>query len=382
MTAHSTPYPRRNLDFLLFGSTLILVVVGLLMVVDSSYVQELNHNKAIFHFLGKQATGAIIGLAAMLLIMRVGYWRLRAVAFPLAVVGVLLLFACFIPHIGYSENNATRWIGTKSIHLQPSEFAKLFLIIYVAKLLSLPRAKPRRGENALLLWLGPPLAIMAIYVVLIEREPDLGTAAVLFLAVMVQLFLAGVRKRHLAIILGVTAMCAILFVSVFQHRGHRIETFLHPERDPQGRGFQMTHATLAVASGEWLGMGWGRGREKYYLPEANSDFVFATMAEELGFVGVLPVIGLLVIVGVRGFMIAQRARDRFGALLAGGLTALISWQALINMGVATGSIPATGVPLPFISYGSSSLVMLLASIGVLLSISQHPAPPGQPASDR
>jgi cell division protein FtsW len=188
------------------------------------------------------------------------------------------------------------------------------------------------------------------------------------------------RKRHLLTLLGATAVMGLMMVSVFQHRGHRIETFLHPERDPQGRGYQVMHAKWAVASGQWVGMGWGRGREKYFLPEANSDFVFATMAEELGFLGVMPVLGLLLIVGVRGFIIAQSARDRFGALLAGGLTGLISWQALINMGVATASVPATGVPLPFISYGSSSLVMLLASIGVLLSIGQHPAPPGQPAS--
>jgi len=151
------------------------------------------------------------------------------------------------------------------------------------------------------------------------------------------------------------------------------------EKGFRGAGYQSWHARLAVGSGEWLGMGWGRGREKYFLPEANSDYVFATMAEELGFVGVLPVIGLLIVVGIRGFVIAQNSKDRFGALLAGGLTALISWQALINLAVATGSIPATGVPLPFISYGSSSLITLLASIGILLSIGQHPAPPGQAA---
>ncbi len=380
MSTQTVAYPRRPMDFWLFGTTLILVVIGLLMVVDSSYIQELNHNKAIFHFLAHQATGAIIGLAAMFIMMRVGYWRLRSLAFPLMIIGLILLIAVFIPHIGYHEGFATRWIGTRKLHLQPSELAKFCLIIYVAKLLSLPRLKPRRGESAAILWLGPPLAITTVYILLIEREPDMGTAVVLFLAVLTQLFLAGMRKRHLLMILGATAVMGLMMVSVFQHRSHRIDTFLHPEKDPQGRGYQVMHAKWAVASGEWLGMGWGKGREKYFLPEANSDFVFATMAEELGLIGVLPVVGLLIIIGVRGFIIAQGARDRFGALLAGGLTALISWQALINMGVATASIPATGVPLPFISYGSSSLVMLLASVGVLLSIGQHPAPPGQPAS--
>ena len=380
MSTHTVAYPRRPMDFWLFGTTLILVVVGLLMVVDSSYIQELNHNKAVFHFLAHQATGAGIGLVAMFAMMRIGYWRLRDWAFPLMLIGLVLLIAVFLPHIGYHEGFGTRWIGSRRLHFQPSEIAKFCLIIYVAKLLSLPRVKPRKGEAPLLLWLGPPLVVTALYVILIEREPDMGTAVVLFLAVITQLFLGGMRKRHLAILLAATCVLGALMVMVFQHRSNRFDVYFHPENDPQGKGFQMKIARSAVASGEWFGMGWGRGREKYYLPEANSDFVFATMAEELGFVGVLPVLGLLVIVGVRGFIIAQGARDRFGALLAGGLTALISWQALINLGVATASIPATGVPLPFISFGSSSLVMLLASVGVLLSIGQHPAPPGQSAS--
>ncbi len=380
MNIHTAVYPRRPMDFWLFGTTLILIVVGLLMVVDSSYIQELNHNRAVFHFLWHQATGAICGLAIMFLMMRIGYWRLRDWAFPLMVIGVILLAAVFLPHIGYQEGFATRWIGTRRIHFQPSELAKVCLIIYVAKLLAIPRPKARRGEASALLLVGPPLAVTVLYLLLIEREPDLGTAVVLFLAVLTQLFMGGMRKRHLMMVLGATVVAGLLMVSVFRHRSNRIDTFLHPEKDPQGAGFQVTHARWAVGSGAWMGMGWGRGREKYYLPEANSDFVFATMAEELGFLGVLPVLGLLMIVGVRGFVIAQAARDRFGALLAAGLTALISWQALVNMGVATASIPATGVPLPFISYGSSSLVMLLASVGILLSIGQHPAPPGQPAS--
>jgi cell division protein FtsW len=379
VSTHTVAYPRRPMDFWLFGTTIILVVVGLLMVVDSSYIQEMNHNKAVFQFALRQGTGALIGLGAMFLMMRIGYWRLRDWAFPLMVIGLVMLAIVFVPHIGYQEGFATRWIGTKRFHFQPSEVAKLCLIIYVAKLLSLPRVKPRRGESALLLFLGPPLAVTTLYLLLIEREPDMGTAVVLFLAVLTQMFLGGMRKRHIALLLGATAVAGVLMVLVFQHRSSRIDTFLHPEKDPQGTGFQVTHARMAVGSGHWFGMGWGKGREKYYLPEANSDFVFATMAEELGFLGVLPVLGLLVIVGVRGFIIAQGARDRFGALLAGGLTALISWQALINMGVATAAIPATGVPLPFISYGSSSLVTLLASVGILLSIGQHPAPPGQPA---
>lgn len=379
MSAQTIAYPRRPMDFWLFGTTLILIVVGLLMVLDSSYIQALNHGKDVFYYVKRQAVGAGLGVGMMFLMMRIGYWRLRQWAFPLMVIGLVLLAAVFVPHIGYHANAASRWVGTRQFNFQPSEVAKLFLVIYMAKLLSMPRPKRHRKEQTLLFWLGPPLAVTTLYLLLIEREPDMGTAIVLFLAVLTQLFVAGTRKRHLIVMLGVTALAGLMMVAVFKHRSNRIDTFLHPEHDPQGIGFQMIHSSYAVGSGEWFGMGWGRGREKYYLPEANSDFVFATMAEELGFVGVLPVLLLLTVVGIRGFAIAEQARDRFGALLAAGLTAIISWQALINMAVATASIPATGVPLPFISYGSSSLVVLLASVGILISIGQHPAPPGQPA---
>ncbi len=191
-------------------------------------------------------------------------------------------------------------------------------------------------------------------------------------------FLAGARKRHLALITAVAFVAVLLIGFQFGHRAGRITAFLHPEKDMQGIGYQIYHARLAVGSGLWVGEGLGQGREKYYLPQGNSDFIFATMAEELGFVGCLPVLLALCVVGWRGFRIALRTRDRFGQLLATGIAALISWQALINIAVVTGSIPATGVPLPFISLGSSSLILLLAGIGILLNIAQHPVPPGQP----
>jgi cell division protein FtsW len=375
--------PRRTIDFPLFGATLALVVIGLLMVLDSSYARTLDDHRVgfdAFFFVKRQAVGAIVGICVMFTMMRIGYWRLREWAFPMMMTGLILLCAVYLPHIGVRENNASRWLALGPIKFQPSEFAKLALLVYMSKLLSRPWPKEKRKQSKLIEWLGPPLSVTALYLILIEREPDLGTAAVLFLAILTQLYLAGTRKRHILMLLGGTLLAVFLMGFVFKHRGDRITAFLHPERDPQGIGFQITHSVRAVGSGSWFGMGLGKGCEKYFLPQVNSDFIFATVAEELGFVGIVPILGLLFVAGWRGFQIAGQTKDRFGSLLAAGLAALISWQALINIGVATASIPATGVPLPFISYGSSSLVLLMASIGILLNIAQYPTPPGQPVT--
>jgi cell division protein FtsW len=365
-------------DQTLFAATLALVVLGLWMVFDASYVKTLDSARMghdAFYFVKKQAVGAIVGMGALFTMMRIGYWRLRSLAVPLMLLGMASLAAVYLPHVGIRENNAWRWLHLGPIKFQPSELAKLTLILYLAALLSRPHCRIQRLSQGL----GPPLFITFLYLVLIEREPDLGTAFVLFLAVLTQLFLAGARKRHIALICVITGLTVLVTGFGWGHRQGRLTAFLHPEQDPKGIGFQVTHSRWAVGSGEWFGVGWGQGKEKYFLPQSNSDFIFATLAEEFGFVRTAPVLILLCIVGWRGFRIASQTKDRFGALLAAGIAALISWQALINIAVATASIPATGVPLPFISFGSSSLVLLLAGIGILLNIAQHPTPPASGA---
>ncbi|HZO91049.1 MAG TPA: putative lipid II flippase FtsW [Chthonomonadaceae bacterium] len=368
---------RLPVDRLLFTATLALLVIGLWMVFDASYVKTLDSARMghdAFFFVKRQAVGAILGLGALFTMMRVGYWHLRRLAVPLMLLGLVCLCAVWLPRIGINENHANRWVALGPIRFQPSELAKLTLIIYLAALLSRVHCNVRDlGQG-----LGPPLAVTTLYLILIEREPDLGTAFVLFLAVLTQCFLAGARKRHLALVCAVGGLAVLLMGFGFGHRAGRITTFLHPEKDTQGIGYQIFHSRLAIGSGGWSGAGLGEGREKYFLPQGNTDFIFATIAEELGFFRTASVLGLLCLVGWRGFRIACQTRDRFGALLAAGIAALISWQALINVAVATASIPATGVPLPFISYGSSSLVFLLAGIGILLNIAQNPTPPGQP----
>ncbi len=373
--------PRLPVDRLLFAATLALLVIGLWMVFDSSYVKTLDSPKLgndAFFFVKRQAVGAIVGLFALFTLMRVGYWNLRRLAVPLMLLGLGLLCTVWLPHIGINENHANRWVAFGPIRFQPSEFAKLSLILYLAALLSRPHGNVRELSEGL----GPPLTITAFYLILIEREPDLGTAFVLFLAVLTQCFLAGARKRHLLLVCAVGGLAVLLLGFGFGHRSGRITAFLHPDKDRQGIGYQIFHSELAIGSGGLFGTGLGQGKQKYFLPQGNSDFIFATLAEELGLFRTVPVLLLLCLVGWRGFRIACQTKDRFGALLAAGIAALISWQALINVAVATASIPATGVPLPFISYGSSSLVFLLAGIGILLNIAQHPLPPGQPADEK
>ncbi len=373
MVRQQTVRLKLPVDVLLFGTMLALIVIGLLMVVDSSYVKTLDSLRTghdAYFDLKKQMGGVLIGLAAMGTVMRIGYWRLKQWAVPLVVIGAVLLLAVWVPHIGQHDNNASRWIRL-GIRFQPSEIAKLTLLLYVAAQLARPACKIRHLTEGL----GPTLCVTAFYLVAIEREPDLGTACALFFAVLSQLFLAGARRRHIALIVAVCSLAIFFFVGMSKHRQATIAVFMNPGKYRQDIGYQVYVARLAVGSGGWTGMGVGQGREKSYLPESDTDFIFATMAEELGFVWTLPILGLLILIGGRGFWIAFNTKDRFGQILAGGIASLISWQALINIGVATGAIPATGVPLPFISFGSTSLVTLMVGIGLLLNIAQHPVPP-------
>lgn len=366
---------RQSVDLWLFGSTVVLVMVGLLMTVDASYAHSLSsaHPYSAFLFFRRQAIGALLGFACLFVCMKRGYWTYERLA-PAAMAGALvLLWAVNLPHVGVISNGASRWLKLGPIQFQPSELAKLVLALYISMRLSRARQWVRSLGSEGLLGI---VIVLFMTVWLVEKEPDLGTAAVIFLSAITQMYLAGARKRHIALIVA-TGAAAVMLVgfagSGVGHRKHRLEAFFHPDRDPEGIGYQVRQARLAVGSGEITGEGLGRGRAKYYLPQSNSDFVFAVYAEETGLIGCIPLLALLCIVSLRGFQIARRTRNPFGAHLAAGIASVLTWQALMNVAVATGAIPATGVPLPFVSEGSSSLVLLLAAVGILLNISQHPA---------
>lgn len=370
---------RKPMDSVIFILTMVLVVVGLWMVYDASYVKsfdELRVTSNSWKPVLKQASiGALGGMFALVFFWQVGYWRLRRFAIPAAVVGGILLIAVYLPIIGVRLNGASRWIRPG---IQPSEFAKIFLILYMARLFS------RKDKNPADFWeyVAPPIAVMTGYVALVAKEPDLGTAFVMFLTGLTIFVASPSKKRHLFAVISVLLAVAFGVIIFSSHGKGRILAFLHPNSYSETYSYQVTHSKRAVGSGEVFGVGLGQGREKYYLPQQDCDFIFATIAEETGFAGSMVVILLILALGLRGLTIASRTQDPFGRLLAIGFSALILWQALINIAVVTILIPATGVPLPFISNGASSLIVMMASSGVLLSVAQHPLPPAKRRKER
>lgn len=369
-------------DRLLINLTLTLLVIGIVAVYDASYARSLDTGRIGndgFYFLKRQALYAAIGILGMIGISRYGYWRLRRIAAPLLLASFALLVLVWVPHVGVLRNGAARWVGHGLFTVQPSELAKLVLIVYLAALLSRVHYRVQSWSEGLSL----PLVVIALFVALVEREPDMGTAAIIFLSCVTLLYLAGAHIKQIGVIL---AVAGVLFMVVLAlgpgYRGGRLGTWWDPFAHYKDTGYQMSRGLVAVGSGGIRGVGIGAGREKFYLPEANTDFIFATIAEELGLWGSVGVITLLFLLGRQGFVIARRTRDPFGALLAGGIAAGISWQAVMNVAVVTGAVPATGVPLPFISYGGSSLIFLLLGVGILLNISQHPDRPGRDSASQ
>lgn len=357
-------------DWGLFLVTLALLSFGVIMVYNASYplAIEVYNDKA--YFVKKQMLWAVIGLIGMFGASKVPYWKLRAWALPALIISILMLVA--VKFVGHGALGAQRWIGYGPIRIQPSEFAKLAIVLYLAAALSL-RPKIALDLHALLRLFG----ICAVSIVLVERQPDLGTAVTMLLTIFIILFAAGARKRWVA---GLVAVCALFAVGTVLHMGtdsyrfKRLTAFVNPNADPLKSGFQIIHSTVALGTGGWTGVGFGESREKLLgnLPAQRTDFIFAIIGEELGLAGTCGVLVMFLLLAGRGLHIAQRTRDPFGALLATGITAMISVQALMNIAVVSASIPATGIPLPFLSYGGSSLVPTLIGVGILLNISRYP----------
>ncbi len=368
--------PREKLpaDYILFNVTLALLAIGVVMVFNASYgdtVSKARMNYDPFYFLKRQAVWAAVGFVCMLLVMRIGYWNLRRFAAPLMILAIVGLVAVLIPGIGEVRNGARRWFDIGPLLIQPSEFAKLALVIYLAGQTCNTVNNIRDLKDGFWAALVPICAC----IILVEKQPDLGTAAVIGLGSLATLFLAGARVRHLAAVL----VCGLLLVGFaalrHDYRMDRVSVYLEPDKYARDKGLQITHSLIAVTTGGALGVGLGEGREKLFVPEANTDFIFATIVEETGLWGTSLVVGLMLLLGWAGCLIARRTNDPFGMVLASGLSAMISLQAIINIAVVTNTIPATGVPLPFISAGGSSLILNMISIGILLNIARHPEPP-------
>ena len=360
------------MDWLLFVITLALLSFGVVMVFNASYplAIEIYDDKA--YFVKRQILWAVIGMGGLFLGRRIPFWKWQGWALPALIFSFLLLVAVHIPHIGHGAQGAQRWIGYGPIHIQPSEFAKFCLVLYLSKVFA---ANPKLARN---LWGGviPIIGIVLVSVALVAHQ-DLGTAITMVLTMMVVLFASGARARWMASILAILMVLGVSFVllkGTDSYRWRRLTTFIDPQADPLGTGYQISHSTIALGTGGWTGVGFGESREKRRggLPAQRTDMIFAIIGEEFGLVGTGGVLLLFLLLTGRGYHIAQRTRDPFGALFAVGITSIVCVQSLVNIGVVTASIPMTGVPLPFISYGGSSLAATLFSIGVLLNISQFP----------
>ncbi len=358
---------RRRPDASLLVITGTLCAVGAVMVFSASSVLAFTRYHDAAFFLKRELLWLLIGIGALWAGACIDYGKLRGIAPWLLGLAIVLLTAVLFPHLGTIQGGARRWFSLGPVSFEPSEFAKLTLVIYLAKLLSGREGHQRsfaRLEFPAVFW-------MAICFALVLMEPDLGTASLFLLTAVVMLFVGGVGPLRL---LGGAVIALPLFISfIFSsaYRRERFTSFLNPWRDPQGTGYHIIQSLYALGSGGWLGLGLGESRQKFgYLPEQYTDFIYAIVGEELGFVGAAAVLCLFLSLAYRGIRIAMAAEDRFGFFLALGITASLVLQALLNIGVVTSSWPVTGVPLPFVSYGGTSLVVSLFSVGLLAGVSR------------
>jgi cell division protein FtsW len=358
--------PRRGqLEFhLLVLVTLGLVAFGLVMVYSASSARGLLAADDPAYYLKRQGIYACVGVALLALLARVDFRSLRRLGGPLLVASVVLLVAVLL--IGETVNGARRWIPVGNFGFQPSELAKLALAVWLAAFLV--RRAPARTLAELLRPIG---LVVALLVALLLAQPDLGTSIALLVMVAVMLVVAGTPLRVLAAAGSIGFPLLALLIWLEPYRRARFLSFLDPWSDPQGAGFQTVQAMIALGSGGLFGVGLGESVQKvHYLPEASTDMIFAIVGEELGLLGGGAVIAAFVALGYAGFNVALACRDPFGKRLAAGLTALICGQAAVNLCAVMGIAPLTGIPLPFVSYGGSSLIVALASVGILLNIAQ------------
>ncbi|MDI6826955.1 MAG: putative lipid II flippase FtsW [Armatimonadota bacterium] len=367
---------RQPADTLLFLLIVIFIVGGTLLVFDASYPtagQAKYTGGDSSYFFKRQAIFSLVGFLVLLVIMRIPYWKLRKISFAFLIVSIIGLAAVFIPGIGYEVNGSSRWILIKCLHIQiqPSEITKIALILFLATYLSNKRADIRKLKEGLLI----PLLFTGLIGALIMAEPDMGTAIVICATSLAMLFISGAKLRHLAVIFIIGVILGSILIVIEPYRMARVMSFRNPFADYYGNGYQVCRSLIALGSGGIRGVGLCEGREKcFYLPAPHTDFILATLGEELGLIAALGLAGLFLIFGLRGLVIARRTKENFGKFLAAGISLLISGQALLNMLVVTSSVPPTGVPLPFVSYGGSSLVLNLLGAGILLGISQYPEP--------
>lgn len=359
---------RGEPDMALFVIVLLLAAIGVAMSYSASAVVAARSFDDPFHFLKRQAVWFAAGFALLFMVQRFDYRNYARHTKIMLLVSLVLLILVLIPGIGHSVKGSTRWLGGGTLAFQPSEFVKIFVVIYLAKVFS---SEPEGRGNQVVQLLVPVLVVALIFI-LAMMQPDFGTAIDILLVSVFVLFVSGFPFFYIAALFVVSIPMFYLLVYQVGYRKTRMLAFLDPWRDPYGTGYHVIQSFTAFRRGGFFGVGLGYGTQKIKrLPEPHTDFVFSVIAEEAGLLGTVLVLGLFCALFYKGMRIAQGAPDEFGRLLAMGLTLLVVLQAFLNFGVVTGSLPTTGIPLPFISYGGSSLLSSLAAMGILLNISRY-----------
>src|SRR6185369_575077 len=352
-------------DLVIMLMAIALTCFGVVMVYSASNIMAAKRFHDGFFFLKRQGLFAVIGFAIMLGVMHIDYRFWKKMAAPALLLCLVLLVMVLVPGIGGKAGGSSRWIKLPGFNLQPSEMAKLALIMYMAYSLD----KKQEKVKSFAVGIVPHMIILAILIGCLALQPDLGGALTLVAVAMTMLFAAGTRLSHIISMILLAMPLLAYKLSRGYHRG-RMEAWTNPWSDPEGKGFQIIQSWLALGTGGVFGQGLGEGRQKlFYLPEAHTDFILSVIGEELGFLGVLVIIGMFFLLVQRAMRISVAAPDSFGRFLALGIAVLFGIEATVNMGVVTGLLPTKGLALPFISYGGSSLLISLFAVGILLNIS-------------
>jgi cell division protein FtsW len=357
-----------TLSWVIVALVVVLNLIGLVMILSASSVQALTNYGSAWYVFERQFAWAMIGAVAFFLSSRVDYRIWQRHSRLLLAAGLIGLMVVLVPGIGVQVEGARRWIGFGAIGFQPSELAKIVLLIFTADVLT-RRADRIDDWRATVL---PVMVVLGVFAALVLKEPDLATSIELGFIVVSVLVVAGVPSRALLNVFGVGAFVTAVFALVEPYRRQRMFTFLHPWHDTANKGYQISQSLIALGSGGATGAGLGNGRAKWqFLPAAQTDFIFAIIGEELGLFGTLMIVGLFAVFAVAGYRVATRAPDRFGALLAAGVTTWVVGAAVLNIGMVTSVLPVSGVPLPFLSAGGSSLVILMVAAGILVNVARR-----------
>ena len=356
-----------EIDYILFYTVILLVAIGAIMIYSASSYRAANELQDSMYYLKRQLIFVFAGAVSIVFFIRWDYHKFRnpRLVVTLMIITIILLLLVFLfPPI----NGAQRWIQLGPLSLQPSEMAKYVVVIYLA------RSLDKKGDEIKKFWSGvfPTLMVAGIFAGLVLAEKNLSITSVIMFVAFILITVSGAKKKHLFRLGGIGLAAGMTLILAAPYRLKRLMSFMDPWADPRGDGYQLIQSLLALGSGGFLGLGFGMSRQKaYYLPEPHNDFIFSVIAEETGFLGGLIIIFLFAILIWRGIVIAIKCKDNFGTLLAMGITSVIAIQAIINLAVVTGTMPVTGVPLPFISYGGSSLLFNMTAVGILLNVSRN-----------